>query len=209
MAGELEFAPVTADRWADLARLFERRGGPKYCWCMVWRELPSAQRGKPGAKRAALEDRVARGVPVGILAYANGEPVAWCSVAPRETYRPLGGGEYPEGASVWAVVCFFANRELRGRGIGARLLDAACAEAARAGADVIEGYPVDPDSPSYRFMGTRPVFLAAGFEEIGRVGKRRHAMRRWLRAAGEHGHRAGGDVPSPRSDKDVNAATRG
>ena len=96
---------------------------------------------------------------------------------------------------VWTsidVVCFFANRELRGSGIGARLLDAACAEAARAGADVIEGYPVDPDSPSYRFMGTRPVFLAAGFEEIGRVGKRRHAMRRWLRPGGARGHPAGG-----------------
>ena len=35
MADEFEFAPVAADRWADLARLFERRGGPKYCWCTV------------------------------------------------------------------------------------------------------------------------------------------------------------------------------
>ena len=192
MAEALEFAPVTADRWPDLAQLFERRGGPKYCWCMVWRELPSGQRGEPGAKRAALEDRVARGVPVGILAYADGEPVAWCSVVPRETYRELGGADYPQDASVWAVVCFFANRELRGSGISARLLDAACEEAARAGADVIEGYPVDPDSPSYRFMGTRPVFRAAGFEEIGRVGKRRHAMRRWLRPGGARGHSAAG-----------------
>ena len=80
----------------------------------------------------------------------------------------------------------------RGSGISARLLDAACEEAARAGADVIEGYPVDPDSPSYRFMGTRPVFRAAGFEEIGRVGKRRHAMRRRLRAGGARGHSAAG-----------------
>ncbi len=192
MAEEFEFAPVTPDRWPDLARLFERRGGPKYCWCMVWRELPGGRRGEPGAKRAALQDRVARGVPVGILAYLEGEPVAWCSVAPRETYRPLGGGEYPEGTSVWSIVCFFANRELRGSGVAGRLLDAACAEAERAGADVIEAYPVDPDSPSYRFMGLRPRFLAAGFEEIGRVGKRRHAMRRWLRPGGARGHSAGG-----------------
>ncbi len=101
-------------------------------------------------------------------------------------------GDYPRDASVWAVVCFFANRELRGSGSSARLLDAACEEAARAGADVLEGYPVAPDSPSYRFMGTRPVFRAAGFEEIGRVGKRRHAMRRWLRPGGAHGHSAAG-----------------
>ena len=179
--GALEFAAVTPERWPDLARLFEGRGGPKHCWCMVWRELPSALRGDPAAKREALRDRVARGVPVGILAYAGGEPVAWCSVAPRETYRELGGGAYPPGAKVWAVACFFARRELRGRGLGARLLSAACAEAARAGADAIEGYPVDPDSPSYRFMGLFPVFLAAGFEEIGRAGSRRRVVRRWLR----------------------------
>ena len=57
---------------------------------------------------------------------------------------------------------------------------------------MIEGYPVAPDSPSYRFMGTRPVFLAAGFEETGSVGKRRHAMRRWLRPGGARGHSAAG-----------------
>ena len=34
--------------------------------------------------------------------------------------------------------------------------------------------------------------LAAGFEEIGRVGKRRHAMRRWLRPGGARGHSAAG-----------------
>lgn len=60
---------------------------------MVWRELPGMQRREPAAKRAALEDRVARGVPVGILACGAGEPAAWCSVAPRETFRAPGGGE--------------------------------------------------------------------------------------------------------------------
>ena len=113
-----------------------------------------------------------------------GEPVAWCSVAPRERYRELGGEAYPSGTNVWAVVCFFANRELRGRGVSARLLDAACSEAAASGADVIEGYPVAPDSPSYRFVRFPSTFLDAGFEEIGSAGIRRHVMRRRLRAAG-------------------------
>ena len=184
MADTLEFAAVTPERWPNLARLFERRGGPKHCWCAVWRELSSAQRRSPATERAALEDRVHRGVPVGLLAYADGEPVAWCSVAPRDTYRELGGDAYPPGTSVWAIVCFFSNRELRGRGITARLLDAACTEAAAAGADVIEGYPVDPDSPSYRFMGFRSTFLAAGFTETGTAGSRRHVMRRQLRPTG-------------------------
>lgn len=178
----MEFRSVTPDRWPDLAALFEARGGPKHCWCMVWRPWPTGVERSPATKRAELERTVLGDTPVGILAYVEGEPVAWCSVAPRETYRNMGGDEYPAGTNVWAVVCFFARRTQRGQGITARLLDAACAEAAAAGADVIEGYPVDPDSPSYQFMGRLPTFLAAGFEETGRVGKRRHVFRRWLRS---------------------------
>ena len=177
---DLEFRPVTPERWPDMAALFDGRGGPKYCWCMVWRPWPAGvERSRPN-KRAEMERTVLGGTPVGILAYVEGEPVAWCSVAPRETYRKLGGDDYPDGTNVWSIVCFFAQRPQRGRGITSRLLDAACAEATSNGADVIEAYPVDPDSPSYKFMGVLSTFLAAGFEETGRVGKRRHVMRRWL-----------------------------
>ena len=44
------------------------------------------------------------------------------------------------------------------------------------GATVLEAYPVDPDSPSYRFMGFVPSFAEAGFVETGRAGERRHVM---------------------------------
>ena len=182
----LEFKAVTPDRWPDLARLFRSaRVGPNYCWCMVWRPMQAGVKRTPANKRAEFEATVRRGTPVGLLAYAGDEPVAWCSIAPRDTYggtMRLGGGTYPPGTSVWAIVCFFAQPEQRGRGIATRLLDAACRDAAAAGADVVEGYPVDPDSPSFQYMGRRKTFLEAGFEEIGRVGTRRHAMRLWLRS---------------------------
>lgn len=42
---------------------------------------------------------------------------------------------------------------------------------------VIEFHPVDPDSPSYRFVGFVRFFEAAGFREVGRAGSRRHVMR--------------------------------
>jgi hypothetical protein len=46
------------------------------------------------------------------------------------------------------------------------------------GAKIVEAYPVDVDSPSYRFMGFVPAFEKAGFEPTGqREGKRRHLMR--------------------------------
>lgn len=126
-----------------------------------------------------MEARVGDNVPVGILGYLEGEPVAWCSIAPRPTYRRLSGlevaGETPE--SVWSLACFFVRRELRGRGTTSLLIEAAIAHARSKGASVVEAYPVDPDSPSYRFMGFLPVFEAAGFTHVGDAGTRRHVMR--------------------------------
>jgi hypothetical protein len=58
-----------------------------------------------------------------------------------------------------------------------RLIAAAVDYARQNGATVVEAYPVDPDAPSYRFMGFVPVFAEAGFVEVGRAGYRRHVMR--------------------------------
>jgi GNAT superfamily N-acetyltransferase len=173
----LTFHEVDRGRWRDLARLFDAPGGPKYCWCMSWRPLEN--RSRPGGnqrRRAALQRRVRAGVPVGILAYVEGVPIAWCSVAPRETFRPLGGPE-ADGDAVWSVVCFFVPRRLRRRGLMRRLLAAAIESARRHGATVVEAYPVDPDSPSYRFMGYVPLFRSSGFAHVGRAGSRRRVMR--------------------------------
>ena len=41
---------------------------------------------------------------------------------------------------------------------------------------MVEGYPVDPDSPSYRFMGFLPLFEQASFTEVARAGSRRHVV---------------------------------
>ena len=174
---QLVFREVDATRWSDLARLFNAPGGPSYCWCTVWRELPSAARSSAKAKREAMQQRVQDGVPVGILGYRDGEPVAWCSIAPKETYRSALGGPQEDGDSVWSLVCFFLHRRLRGEGVGRQLLAAAVDHARSKGATVLEAYPVDRQSPSYRFMGFVPMFQAAGFREVGLAGSRRHVMR--------------------------------
>jgi GNAT superfamily N-acetyltransferase len=88
----------------------------------------------------------------------------------------LGGLAGPDD-TVWSVVCFFVPRRLRRRGLMRRLLLAAIETARRHGATVLEAYPVDPDAPSYRFMGFVPLFRAAGFKSVGRAGSRRHVMR--------------------------------
>jgi GNAT superfamily N-acetyltransferase len=179
-ADALEFREVTQERWPDLALLFEGRGGPSYCWCMAWRPGGS---GDNASKRDALKRTVEQGTPIGLLAYEAAEPVAWCSIAPRESYRKLGGAAEPAGVVVCSVVCFYVQRRLRRQGVAARLLRAAVELARSHGADIVEGYPVDPDSPSYRFMGLRSTFATAGFEEVGRAGSRRYVARLSLRPA--------------------------
>lgn len=169
-----EFREVDETRWQDLVRLFEARGGPSYCWCMAWRGAGK----KTVDKKAALKGFVVAKVPIGILGYADGEPVAWCSLAPRETYRPLGGPDSNGDDVVWSIACFYVARPFRRLGWTRHLIEAASNHAKRHGASIIEAYPVDEDSPSYRFMGFKPVFESNGFEEVGRAGKRRHVMRR-------------------------------
>jgi GNAT superfamily N-acetyltransferase len=175
----LRVEEVTKENWGDLEKLFEGKGGPKSCWCMVWRATPEeAKRTDGRSRKSFLKRRVDAGVTVGLLAYAAGEPVAWCSVAPKDTYRRL---EKLQPAykveNVWSIVCFYVRRDHRKRNVTGSLIEAAIRFAKQRGADAIEAYPVNKDSPSYRFMGFVPVFRKLGFEEIGTAGTRRHVMR--------------------------------
>jgi GNAT superfamily N-acetyltransferase len=119
--------------------------------------------------------RIKDGVPVGLLGYIDQQPVAWCSVAPRSTYRRLVDDDSSD-EGVWSIACFFVVRRLRGRGVTQQIIKAAIAHARSHGASIVEAYPVDVDSPSYRFMGFVRIFENAGFCEVGRAGSRRHVM---------------------------------
>ena len=177
------FHEVDRCRWQDLERLFKARGGPKYCWCMAWRRMPKgASRSDSEAKKEALRNRVQVESPVGILGYVEGEPMAWCSIAPRDTYRELGGSKFPvdPSNSVWSIACFYLPRRMRGQGLTRHLICAALEHARKNSATIVEAYPVDPDSPSYKFMGLVPTFKSLGFVEVGMAGTRRHVMRLFL-----------------------------
>ena len=180
---DLAFYPVDNSRWRDLEQLFESRGGPHYCWCMAWRRKPppdSATGAAPKKQllKEALHERVARAVPIGIVACSEGEPVGWCSVAPRPTFRKLTGSQHSDNdPDVWSIVCFFVKRKMRGHGLSDMLLSAAVDYARESGAATVEAYPVDRQSPTYRFMGIVDQFSRIGFEYVGPAGSRRHIMR--------------------------------
>ena len=182
--GGIEVREVAPVLWDDFERLFESRGGPKNCWCMLGRKEDETERAPHGrdAVKAAMRRKIMGGVRVGLLAYSDGEPVAWCSVAPRETFTRLGAplGENEDGASVWSLTCFYVRSAFRRRGLMELLIEEAVRHARGSGASVLEAYPTYPGSPSYLFGGYTPVFAAHGFEEVGRLGIRRHIMRRDL-----------------------------
>lgn len=170
----LLFREVTSATWPDFEKLFEGRGSPKSCWCMVWRATPEEARNRDGTSRkAAIAKRIAAGVTVGLLGYLEDEPVAWCSVAPRSTYRRL-VSDCSADEGVWSIACFFIIRKLRNRGITRQVIAAAVDFARSRGATIVEAYPVATDSPSYRFMGFVQTFKKEGFVETGLAGTRRH-----------------------------------
>ncbi len=177
-----QFRAVTPENWRDMTALFEGRGGPRQCWCMVWRsDVDGAPAPKAApARRAAMERLVSAAKPIGILGYNQGTPVAWCSIAPRALFgKSL--STTPPDPGLWSLTCFFIRADHRGQSGLAALLSAAESHAAQQGATAIEAYPVAPDSPSYRFSGLLPSFASAGYVEIGTVGTRRHILRKSLR----------------------------
>ena len=116
------------------------------------------------ASALGLESRVRDGVTIGILRSVGGEPVAWCSIAPRDTYRRGLAGKTAtawDSDGVWSIGCFYAPRRLRGQGATRRFIAAAQEYERQGGASVVEAYPVDLGSPRYRFMGTVPSLAQA------------------------------------------------
>lgn len=171
----LSYKPVDRRNWEDLEKLFESRGGPSYCWCMVWRKMEKGgNRSSKAEKKAALKSYVEEGTPIGLLCYNSSEPIAWCSIAPRESHRSLSGDEQLN--DVWSLTCFFIKREYRKQGLTEKFIREAMKYAKDNGAMYVEAYPVDPDSPSYRFMGFKKVFEEIGFDFRHKAGKRRNVM---------------------------------
>jgi GNAT superfamily N-acetyltransferase len=177
----IDVHPVTPDRWDDLVRLAGEQGFWSGCWCMWWR-LTNQELAQQSADqaRAALQRLVAEGREPGLLAYRDGEAVGWVSVAPRQQYRRIERTQKLQPVDdrpAWAVVCFYVPREHRRTGVVGALLAAAVDHARARGAELLEGYPVDPAAGrrvtgARLATGTLPVFERAGFVEVARRGGR-------------------------------------
>lgn len=182
---DLDVQPLTPERLPDLGSLFGQGGDPKFCWCAFYRvrgmDFSTAT---AESNRAVLEDATlalaAEGRAPGLVAYADGEPVGWVSVGPRDDYERLRHSKVlapVDDRPVWSIVCFVVARRARRQGIANALLDAAVAYAREHGATLVEAYPVDTAegrvSAASAYKGTLGMFERAAFQ----VAARRRANR--------------------------------
>jgi GNAT superfamily N-acetyltransferase len=182
--------PLTPARWPDLVRLFGPRGAVEGCWCM-WPRLAGGEykRSRGARNRQALHRIVSAGPPPGVLAYVDGEPAGWCSIAPRERLERLRRSRVMGAVDerpAWVVTCFFIPPVHRGRGLAVALLRAAVSLAARQGGRLVEGFPHDPKRAKppgiFIWTGVAATFRRAGFREVSRRSPTRPVMRKAIGA---------------------------
>ena len=95
---------------------------------MWWRLTHSEFSKQKGEKnKKALKNIVDSGQIPGIIAYAEGNPIGWCSISPREAYPRLERFRILKSIDdkpVWSIVCFFVKKEFRRKEISFKILRA-------------------------------------------------------------------------------------
>lgn len=171
-------------RFDDLAVVLGARPGVGACWCMSYRDARLSNDERP----AFMRDLCEREPGPGVLAYVDGAPAGWCSVAPRSSYRRLlNSRTIPilDERDAWVAVCFVVRAGYRRRGLMHALLDGAVAHADAHGAEVVEGYPVDVGEgervhPVAGYVGTTRLFAAHGFERVAETAAHSAGLLRWV-----------------------------
>ncbi len=182
---DLEFYPLTSERWTDLEELFTPRGGCCGCWCMWWRLSRSEfikQHGE--GNKNALKSIVDSGKVPGIIAYLKDQPIGWCAVSRREEYSRLERSRLLKRIDdklVWSVVCFFIAKPFRHKGVMRRLLEASVDHVRSNDGTILEGYPIesrnDKIADASAYTGISSTFSKIGFREVLRRSESRPIMR--------------------------------
>lgn len=179
--GTFEVVPLTAEHWPALEELFGPQGPCYGCWCNHFRMPPKLRQPLLGeGARLLFEERVRKGPPPGVIAFAGDAPVGWLQIGPRahvpewnnprRASTPLPDAP-AEDERNWAASCFFVRRGFRGKGVTAALLAGGVDFARRSGARLVEGAAMDNEdkrSSEGLYVGAESVFRRAGFVEVAR-----------------------------------------
>lgn len=185
ISDEVEYFPLTLQRWADFEAVMGKKGAYDGCWCMFW-HLSRAEFSKASGEqnKHAMFTRVKLGQVPGILIYDHQTPVAWCAVAPRPNFSALERSPIfrrVDQEPVWSIVCFFIKEDMRGKGLMLKAIQAAIHYAGENGARIVEAYPVEGGhhcSAVELYMGAAQTFRQAGFKEVKHPPSSRHVIMR-------------------------------
>jgi len=173
----IRFEELRPDLWPAVERLFGPNGACGGCWCMYWRaESSKAWNEIRGARaKVAFKNLVRKGKAHGVLAFAEDEPVGWCSFGPRPDFPSLErvrAYKRTDASDVWSIICFFIHRRWRRKGLSRGLLRAAVEAMKKRGVKTVEGYPVTTTkngrrlSPSFAWTGPLKIFEELGFKTV-------------------------------------------
>lgn len=184
MDKKVTFAPLNPGTWADFETLFSTSRTCTDCWCTWWRfTSPDYRRMSAEEKKNYTRTTVQSGKEPGLLAYVEGVPAGWVSVAPRAEFVRLARSRKlapVDDAPVWSINCFFIDRHYRHRGLTRQLIEAAVSFAAAKGATLLEAYPIEVSGKadsSNLYYGVAETFHQCGFVEVARRSERQPIMR--------------------------------
>lgn len=182
---------LSKDTWSDFEEVLGKNGGARGCWCMHWRlSIAEWMEGKGEGNKKAMRNLAKRKPVPGVVVYQDDDPVAWCSLGPRDSFPRLERSPLLKNIDdepVCAIACILVHKQHRGSGLLPDILEAVCDYAGSAGYKTAEGYPIEPAKgkkagSDTAMTGIASSFLDAGFEEIDRPRKDRPIVRRKLSA---------------------------
>lgn len=193
MVGAVQIEPVDPSRLPDLDRLFDTSRATRRCWCTAFctttQQFALGWFGG-GNQRRFRSMAASTSSPMGLLAYVDGVPVAWCACGPRSRYmaaisgrsKVLAGECRDEDDQVWLIACLYVDPEHRSDGLVPGLVSAAVTLAAERGARAVQAWPRARGSRDSALVhvGGEAIFLRLGFQRVQQFDDSRVLLRRDL-----------------------------
>ncbi|MCX6149508.1 MAG: GNAT family N-acetyltransferase [Ignavibacteriales bacterium] len=187
-SNSLTFLHLNPSNWSDFETLFGERGACGGCWCMSWRLKTSEYKKNKGiGNKKFMMGLVEKSEETGLIFYINAEPIAWCSVAPRNSFIKLENSRVLkriDDKPVWSIVCLFIRKDFRRKGLSVKILNCVVEYCKSKKVEILEAYPIIPYSSkipdAFAWTGFLTAYEKAGFIEAARISPARPIMRYYL-----------------------------
>lgn len=147
------------------------------CYCAAWTNYDQTWdercKTRPQENFEHTRNRVVARQHVGYLVIrdSDGAIVAWTGSGPKASFPRLkelaGSRATAAEEGIWSIGCLAIGRSYRGLGYSRQIVEALVEEARRAGARVIEAYPVEPAGDDNAYRGSKALYEALGFTVAG------------------------------------------